>query len=240
MSFSLGGPGLACSATRVRRLAAGELHGDEQARTEEHVAGCARCQASAREIEEERRAMDEALTFQAFASGVAERLARPEQRRSRLRRMVPLALAASVALGAAVPLVLRLSVPEPATRAKGGASVVLYAQEGAQVRALRPGEPVPSGARLRLSLLPAGRRHAAVALVDDDGIALLYSGPALSGPLPEAFEWTGSGVGTLVVVLSDGPVDEKALAARLERTGAKATAPAGAEVIRVPLARGAR
>jgi hypothetical protein len=169
---------------------------------------------------------------------VAERLARPA-RRPLLLRALPLALAAGLAVAVATPLVLRLTRPEDGTRPKGGASAVLYAQEGAAVRALAPGEPIPEGARLRLSLLPAGRRHAAVLMVDADGAALLYAGPALAGPLPDAFEWTG-GSGTLLVLLSDEPLDAGALAARLGREGAGAEPPRGAEAIRIPLGRGRR
>ncbi|HET9595887.1 MAG TPA: zf-HC2 domain-containing protein [Anaeromyxobacteraceae bacterium] len=44
--LALGGPGPGCSIGRLRRLAAGELTGDARTRLEEHLAGCARCQAS--------------------------------------------------------------------------------------------------------------------------------------------------------------------------------------------------
>jgi len=239
MTLALGGPGLACSAMRLRRLAAGELLGEERARAEEHLAGCARCQATAREIEAERRDLAESLPFQEFAAGVAERLARPAQGPLVLRAL-PLALAAGLAVAAATPLLLRLTRPEDGTRPKGGASAVLFAQEGAAVRALAPGDPIPEGARLRLSLVPAGRRNAAVYVVDADGAALLYAGPALAGPLPDAFEWTGGGPGTLLVLLSDGPLDAVALAARLGREGARAEPPPGAEAVRLPLRRGRR
>ena len=239
MTLALGGPGLGCSAMRLRRLAAGELAGEDRARAEEHLAGCARCQAAAREIEAERRDLAEALPFQEFAAGVAERLARPERRPLALRAL-PLALAAGLAVAVAAPFLLRLTRPEDGTRVKGGASAVLFAQEGTAVRALAPGEPIPEGARLRLSLLPAGRRNAAAFLVDADGAALLYAGPALAGPLPDAFEWTGRGTGTLLVLLSDGPLDAEALGARLEREGAGAEPPPGAESIRIQLRRGRR
>ncbi len=239
MTRALGGPGLACSAMRLRRLAAGELSGEERARTEEHLAGCARCQASAREIEAERRTLAEELPFGEFAAGVAERLARPGSQRPFLRAL-PLALAAGLAVAVAAPLVHRLTRPEDQARPKGAASAVLFAQEGAAVRALAPGEPVPEGARLRLSLLPAGRRYAVAFAADADGVALLYDGPALAGPLPGAFEWTGAGPGTLLVLLSDSPLDARALAARIGREGAGAPPPPGAEAVRIPLFRGRR
>ena len=107
------------------------------------------------------------------------------------------------------------------------------------MRALAAGEPVPSGASLRVGLPAAGLAHAAVALVDRDGVAVLFSGPAAAGAVGDAFEWTGAGDGWLVAVLDDRPVDRDALRARLASGGVDAAAGAGAEVIVRPLARGA-
>lgn len=246
-AFSLGGPGPGCSVARVRRLLAGELPDLDRKRLEEHLGGCDRCREVRRELEEEHRAVETALPFPAFASGVAERLAAPGRYRrpsspAPLRRLAPLALAACLALGVALPLVLRLSQhrePE-ATRVKGGgAALTLFVADAGGARALSGGEAVPEGARLRLSLAPAGRRQVAVALLDRDGPALLYAGPAAAGPLPEAFEWTGASQGTIVAVLADAPLDAAALLARLSRGGAAAAAPPGqaAEVVTLPLTR---
>ena len=244
MTLSLGGPGPGCSATRVRRLAAGELDGAERARQLEHVAGCARCQQTQREVAEEGRALAAALPFEDFAAGVAERLARAEQPSSRggpLRRWVPLALAAALVAGAAVPLVARYSAPprEDGTRVKGGAAMSLYVQEAGGARLLSRGEAVPPAARLRLSLAPAGRKHAAVLLLDADGAAVLHAGPAVPGPLPDAFEWTGAGEATVIAVLADEPFDADALAARVAKGGASAARARGAEVITLALRRSA-
>jgi len=246
-AFSLGGPGPGCSASRVRRLLAGELPDPDRALLEEHLGGCARCQGVRRELEEERRAVETALPFPAFASGVAERLASPGRDRrpsfpAQLRRLVPMALAACLALGVAVTLVLRLSQPgEPeATRLKGGgAALTVFVADAGGARALSGGEAVPEGARLRISLAPAGRAQVAVALLDRDGPALLYAGPATAGPLPQAFEWTGAGQGTIVAVLADAPLDAAAFLARLSSGGAAAAAPPGqaAEVVSFPLSR---
>ena len=245
MNVSLGGPGPGCSATRVRRLAAGELAPPERARVEEHLLGCARCAGTLREIEEERRGLAAALPFDAFAAGVAERLARPPPRRERwgraVTRFVPLALAASVALGVGVPLVARLTAREDANRVKGGAALTVYVDGAGGPRALAPGEPVPPGARLRVAVGGAAGRQLAVALVDRDGVAVVYAGPAVAGPLPGAFEWTGEGDGALVAVLDGRPVDAAALEARLGRGGVGAASPGGrAEVVIVRLARRAR
>ena len=248
-AFSLGGPGPGCSVSRVRRLLAGELPDADQARLEEHLGSCERCRAARHELEEERRAVQTALPFPAFASGVAERLAAPRRDRRpsfppQLRRLAPLALAACLALGVAVPLVLRSTQPggrPEATRLKGGgAALTVFVADAAGTRALSGGEAVPEGARLRVSLAPAGRSQVAVALLDRDGPALLYAGPAAAGPLPGgAFEWTGAARGTIVAVLGDAPVDATALLARLSQGGAAAAAPPGhaVEVVTFPLGR---
>jgi hypothetical protein len=211
----------------VRRLLAGELAEPERLRAAEHLEGCARCQAARGEVLAERRELERLLPFEAFAAGVAERMA-PRQARSPLRRAAGLALAAGLAVAALVPLVSRIAAPPgEGLRTKGGAGVRLFVQEASGVRPLGPGEAVPPGAHLRAAVEPAGRRHAALALVDDDGVAVIYAGPARPGPLPGAFDWTGrSREGTLVLVLSDDPIDEAGLAARLGR-GAFAGGPEG-------------
>ncbi len=242
MMTELGGPGVACSVTRIRRLEAGELTGDERARTEAHLAGCARCRASARELAAEREALLASLPFERFAAGIAEGLAREEAQPPRRRALrAGMALAAVLVVAAALPLLLRV-VPGPGEegwRAKGALELTVWASEGGRVRALAAGEPVPSGASLRVGLPAAGLAHAAVALVDRDGVAVLFSGPAVAGAVGDAFEWTGAEDGWLVAVLDDRPVDRDALRARLANGGVDAAAGAGAEVIVRPLARGA-
>jgi hypothetical protein len=242
MTLELGGPGVACSSMRVRRFEAGELLGDERARTESHLAGCGRCQATQRELARERALLARDLPFETLAAGVAERLARTTERR-RPSRVVGLALAAGIAAAVAVPALLRSpSGDAPGFRLKGGgAELTLYARDGATALALSPSDPVPPGAALRIGLTPAGHRFAVVALVDADGAAILFSGAAEAGVLPGAFEWTGAGEGTLVAVLADEPLDVEALASRLSREGPAAASPGpGAEVIVRTLRRGAR
>jgi hypothetical protein len=243
---SLGGPGVACSAMRIRRLDAAELGPDERARTEAHLAACARCQGVRDELARERARLEEVLPFETFAAGVAERLARAERPSPRPARktfrLVGLALAAGLTLTAAVPLVLRLSRPDETYRLKGGAALTVYVRDAGpagEPRALSPGEPVPQGAALRLGLAPAGHGHVVVVLEDADGAAVLYAGPADAGVLPGAFEWTGAGAGRLVAVLDDVPVDAEALTRGLRQGGGHVPVPRpGAEVIVVPLTRG--
>ncbi|HET7785449.1 MAG TPA: zf-HC2 domain-containing protein [Myxococcales bacterium] len=227
MSLDLGGPGQGCSATRVRRLAAGELSGVEKERAEAHVAGCERCTRVQVEIAQEREALRRDVPFPAFAAGVAEKLAARPQRRW-AARWAPLAVAASVLMVAGAGL---LSRREPGERVKGGgASAQLFVQDAAGVRALDPEEPLAPGARLLLKLSPAGRRQAAAVLIEAGETSVVYEGPAVDGPLPQAFEWTGKGVATLLVVLSDSRMD----AAKI---GSAGDAPPGADVLRITLRR---
>ncbi len=237
---SLGGPGVSCSAMRVRRLEAGELLGEELFRTESHVSSCPRCQGVRREIAHERADVAVALPFEALAAGVAERLARPMQTR-RTWRPLGLALAAGLAIAAAIPAVLHVAEDRSELRTKGGAEITVWVSGGPGARPLAPGEPVPAEASLRIGLSTGGHGHAAVVLLDSDGAAVLFAGPVKGGALPGAFEWTGPGEGTLVAVLDDAPVDSVALARRVKERGAAGASPGGkAEVVVRELRRDAR
>ena len=211
---------------RVRRLVAGELLGVEEERARAHVAGCERCARVQQEIAQEREALRRDVPFAAFAAGVAEKLAaRP--RRPWAVRWAPLAAAASVLLVAGASLVSRR---EPAERVKGGSSAQLFVRDAAGVRALDPEEALAPGARLLLKLSPAGRKQAAAVLIEPGETSVVYQGPAVDGPLPQAFEWTGKGMATLLVVLSDSKMD----AAKIRSA---ADAPRDADVLRITLRR---
>lgn len=243
---ALGGPGLGCSALRVRRLAAGELDGEERARAVAHLGACPRCQAVERELAEEQARLAADLPFEALAAGVAERLAAESRPRRRPRWAAALGAALAAGLLATISAPLLRRAPdgegEGGSRVKGGTTLGVWAsQGGAEARALAPGEPVPAGASLRVGLASPHRGYAAIALVDADGAVVLDSGPARAGVLPGAFEWTGLGEGTLVAVLDDAPIDAAALADRLARGGPAAAAPGPrAEVVVRPLRRAAR
>jgi hypothetical protein len=212
---------------RVRRLLAGELSGVEKERTEAHVAGCERCAAVRQEIIAEREALRRDVPFPQFAAAVAEKLAHRSQRRF-ATRWAPLAAAAGVALIAGTLLVRRPDVET--VRSKGAASAQLFIQDRKGVHELAAGEPVGEGARLLLSLQPAGRKRAVAVLVEPGETSVIYDGPAVNGTLPQAFEWTGKGVATLLVVLSDSAVDAKSIRSA-------ADAPRGADVLAVTLRR---
>jgi hypothetical protein len=212
----------------VRRLLAGELSGVEKERTEAHVAGCARCAAVQEEIAAEREALRRDVPFPQFAAAVAEKLARRPQR-SLISRWAPFAAAAGLLLVTGTALVVRRPDPDP-IRTKGAASAQLFVQDKGGVRELAPGDAIADGARLLLSLRPAGRKRAAVVLVEPGEASVVYEGPAPTGPLPQAFEWTGKGVATLIVVLSDSPVDAKSIRSASD-------APRGSDVLQVQLHR---
>jgi hypothetical protein len=225
----------------VRRLVAGELQGAERDRLTDHVKGCARCQITERELAAERGELAAAIPFDRFAAGVAEKLARPAKvsRFSRPMAWASMAIAASLLAMVGAQLWLRQLAPagggsprETATRVKGGAGAELYVQDQSGSRALGPGEGVAPGAKLLLSLEPAGHRFAAAALIDRDGPAALYVGLAKAGPLPQAFEWTGEGTARLVVQYADQPIDQSAF---LNLLGKGLAPAAGTETVTLEL-----
>jgi hypothetical protein len=227
MMVDLGGPGTACSATRVRRLRAGELRGAELERTEQHLRECARCQGTLRELDEERARLLRDVPFDVFAAGVAEKLARTKEA-PRWSRWVPLAAAAALLLAVGTSLTLRPAA-ESELRTKGGASIVLYERSGADVRQV---ESTVGAGPISMRANPDGRAYMAVVLAEPGESSILYSGPARA-ELPTAFEWTGTARhATLIAVFADGPVDAEAI----RRNGVKA-APRGADVVQIPLER---
>ena len=227
MMVDLGGPGTGCSAMRVRRLTAGELQGADRDRTQQHVDGCARCQAVLRELADERVRLAHDVPFDAFAAGVAEKLAHAQQP-PRFARWAPLAAAAALLLAVGTTLTLR-PAEDGGVRPKGGAAVALFQRSGAEVHAV---QRVVGPGPMMVHLEPAGHAYAAVVLVEPQESSLLYAGPSRA-ELPESFVWTGTARrATLLAVFSDKPLDGEAL----RRDGAK-RAPKGAEVVQVPLER---
>ncbi len=235
MRIDLGGPGPACSAARVRRLLAGELAGVEGERVARHVVDCARCQEVQRRVAAEKEDLARAVPFEVFAAGVAEKLALAAPRTPKvLRWAMPFAAAAAVALVAGTALVHRPRAEESesrssAVRSKGGVSVQVFIQDAQGVRELQ-GAQVAVGARLQIFLHPSTRKYAAAVLLEPGESSVLYSGVAVQGALPQSFEWTGAGTATLMLVLVDEPLSAATLRS-------PADAPAGADVLQVPLRR---
>jgi hypothetical protein len=220
----------ACSAVRVRRLAAGELEGAERDLAEQHVRDCARCQAMLREIDAERARLARDVPFEAFASGVAEKLARPAPRVLRMSRLVPLAAAA------ALLLVVSSQITHSGSeiRSKGGASVALFQRQGASAIALdAEGRTAGAGP---IALQIAGGPYAAAVLLERSDATLLYAGESKLA-LQHPFVWTGpEHSAKVVVVVSNRPLDGEAVRAAIARDRAAAEIP-GAEIIVRPLER---
>lgn len=239
--IDLGGPGAGCSALRVRRWLQGELEGAEAEREAAHVRGCARCQATEREVAEEQRALRAQLPFDDFAAGVAERLAVQApaavvslSARRRWRAWGGVILAAA---GGAIVLVTStatfriaerervkegIPVEPPAAartvRPKGGEepSLALFVlRQGASLQ-LGIGEHIAPGDRLLVVLPAPPRPYVVVALREGREASLLFQGPARAGPLPTAFEWTGDAPrAQLVALYTELPVDGEAFTGRL-------------------------
>jgi len=231
----LGGPGPACSALRVRRFAASELSGLERERMQAHIEGCARCQASLREIEDEKSRLASDVPFEQFAAGVAEKLAAASPRKASWRKFVPIAAAAAVLIGIGVQ---RSGTHDDETvRTKGGTSARLFEKIGAEAVAVGPDGLVGSGA-LQLELASADRRHAVLLLLEGHDASILYAGPARGARA--RFEWVGPATSaTLVAVLSDQPLDAESVRRSIADHGPE-RAPRGSEVLVRPLVRGRR
>ena len=235
----------ACSASRVRRWLAGELIGDDAALAEAHLAACPRCQAVRGEVERERAELATAVPFEAFAASVAEKLAsaEPQPARppflSRWRRTVPgrlMNVAASLLFVGLIGVLFASGMQrgegrdgrEPSqgprspedprgVRTKGGAGLSVFALRAARSFALREGERSQPGDRLLPALEPGGHSNVLVLLVEPGEASVLYRGPALAGPLPEAFEWTGSArEARVVAVYADAPVEVESVVAAVK------------------------
>ena len=250
----LSGPRGECSRSRVRRLLAGELTGEERASASAHLLACERCRAAEREAKDEADALHSALPFEAFASGVAERLAKEPARRSRLAtvaRWAPLAAAACfLFVIVALPSAVRRDDRDGGLRSKGGVAVTLHVRDPRGLHVFAAGEAVPESSDLYVSLRPEGKKFAAMALLEGSEVHLLYGGLAHQGRLGEGFGWTGAHGALLVVVLDDAPVDGVALVQRLRgevgqivSRAQEAARPQGsrtAVVLTIPLQREAR
>ena len=199
--------GESCSAMRVRRLLAGELVETDRAQMQAHLESCARCQRTVQELQGEREALERDMPFPAFAAAVAEKLAARRQRPRFAPWTSGLAAAAAILIVAGA-FVLRPSVTDGGVRSKGGAPAQIFVNDQQGTRALSSGERIADGAKLRLSLHPGARKYAAAVLLEPSESSVLYDGPAVDGPLPQAFEWTGDArEAHVLVVLSDEPIE---------------------------------
>ena len=226
MTNALGGPGVACSAMRIRRLAAGELAGEERARTEEHLAALRPLPgASSASSRRSGPGSPPTCPFEVLAAGVAERLARAP-RRGR-------GPGARLADGRRPRRGRPPRDRRPAGRSASRRTTTGRADEGRR-RADRLGRGSAAGARARAGRAgPGGRLAPRRALAGGarrsrrsrsstrTARSILHAGPAQAGVAPRRVRVDRGGEGTLVAVLDDAPIDAAALAepARPGRAG---------------------
>ena len=210
----------------LRRRHAGEALGDQAAAIEAHVETCADCRTRLRALDDEQRRFEDEISFDRFAAGV-ERAARgtspPRRARPRFWVTVPaLAAAAAVALVATFRDPAR--PPESGNRIKGGAGITVRVAgaTGQRTARLDAPEPLAAGDRLRIGYVGGEHRYLLSLSIDDRGaVTPLYpeQGASLPVPpdarpvtryLPDSLELTGAGTETIVVLLSDQPIDVEA------------------------------
>src|SRR5205807_2429371 len=106
-----------------------------------------------RELDDDRARLEAEVPFEAFASGVAEKLASAAPRRPRARawlwRLAPVAAAACVLVGLALQ---RRASDDDGVRSKGGAAAVLFVKDARGLRAWLPGESISEQADVHAEL----------------------------------------------------------------------------------------
>jgi hypothetical protein len=226
----------------LRRHRAGEALGEPIAA---HAASCAECKARLRALDDEQRRFESAISFDRFAAGV-ERAARGSRVPSPRRLPARVWALPTLAMAAAVAVVVTFHGREPATavdpgvrgsRIKGGAgmTVRIAGAAGQRTAAVEATERLAAGERLRLGYQTGGHRYLLSLSIDEHGeVTPLYPerGASLAVPggvgsathfLPDSLELTGAGLETIVVLLSDQPIDleaaRKAARAAYDRAG---------------------
>ncbi|WP_373049252.1 ACP synthase [Vulgatibacter sp.] len=217
------GPATDCPGLALRRLHAGELQGAAAARVRSHLERCERCTATWRGLDAERAALPPLASFR---PGVERHLeaarAKPAPKHA-LRRLLPLALAASLAALVAVPL-LRQAPPTATERIKGGAGLDVLVGGAGQSRLAAEGERLGPTDRVRLRVHPGNYAWALALSVDDAGIVTtLYDhrGTSLAVQkgkplwLPDALAFEGEGAERIYLFLSEAPLATAELARAL-------------------------
>lgn len=233
----------------LRRYRAGELADATREEVRAHAEGCAHCRTRLRELEQEQRSFEQEISFERFSAGVI-RAARQPVRLSepRTRYLYPLvAAAAMVSLVVAGGPLKRYfdDGPQPITRTKGGAGMdvrISRGSDGPQRSAIEDApEPLGPGERVRIGYRAGTHGYVLSVSVDKHGIVTpLYPESGASLPvargatqqmqyLPESLEFTGSGAETVLVVLSDAPLEVR----EVEAAARRAFKQAGGDVTRL-------
>ena len=211
----------------LRRRRAGEALGSDGPAIEAHATSCADCRARIRALDDEQRRFEQEISFDRFAAGV-ERAARGASKaKAKTRRPIlssawvapMLAMAACVV--AMVTFVPRPVFQKPATRAKGGAGIIVRVAgvDGQRNARVDSTEPLARGERLRIGYQSGPHRYLIALTIDEHGVVQALSpeqGKSLALPdgaehatryLPDSWELDGTGVERIIVVLSDQPID---------------------------------
>jgi hypothetical protein len=242
-------PGLrpeGCSTLLIRRLHAGELSGDEIARTKSHVASCRRCAETLAELERETAALPKEIPFDRFAARTLEKAHPP------LRRRIPwagmsMALAASLAIVVVAGPVRHALFGSDSHRNahKGGGFVELYVGgNGVPPRLAGDREALAPGERVRVGYEVADHKYVAVVSVDESGqVTPLYpeSGKSLRAEttpgmhvLPDSVEFTGAGYERVITLFSDQPLTVESISGAAKKAFEKAGSVEGMGPLDIP------
>lgn len=165
------------AAETLDLLLLASLPADEAASARAHLASCAECR-SAWESLEATRAHFEHDVLPRTIGAVRERAARGASRPVwSVRWRIALPAAGATALAAAAVIVAMRAPPDGdagALGVKGGPVLTVVALRGDAVFALRPGDRVAPGDRLRFEVDPAGSRFLLIVGVDGAGRTAAY------------------------------------------------------------------
>jgi hypothetical protein len=235
---------------KLRRLRAGEAQGDDARAMTAHAAACPLCKARLREIDDEQRRFEQAISFDRFAAGVERAARRPAMpAATRGAPQAWWAFPTLAAAAAALALVVTFGARERGgehNRLKGGADVVMRigAGDGAQRIASRGApEALGTGERIRIGYKAGRFRYLTAVSLDDRGQAtavypeagksLAVTGEetgTLTRYLPDSVELTGAGAERVIVVLSAEPLDVDAV----KRAAESAYRKAKGDILRLP------
>ena len=205
----------------LRRLLAGETAADAAA----HLGACEECKGRLKDLEQQQQRFEAAIPFERFAAGVerATRQPRATPKTTRGFERIGVAIAATVLLLAAIPLLMRGQTDTGTNRLKGGSEVevvVASAANGPQRMGshdpLLP-EALANGERVRIGFRAGGYRYLAAVSIDESGaVTALYPERGLSlrvrtdgakEYLSDSLEFTGHGLERVVVVMTTEPLD---------------------------------
>lgn len=222
----------------LRRIFAGELEGSDAEVARKHANECGACRAKLRFIEEEQAKFEAAIPLERFKAGV-ERAARGTHAGGKSPiGYFALAMAAVLAL-MLTPIVMQ-ALRDGRNNVKGSLQVdLVIAPKSNDVPQRTASATTPEllspGERVRIAYSASGYHFVTAVSVDEQGevtplVPESGMSPKVCDPfakcaLPEAWEFTGKGLETVVVLFSDGPLDmnDVVIATRdaYERSGGK-------------------